>query len=164
MLELSAAGLAQFETLGGHRQRALLAHGVAGVDRQVQQQAADLGWIAQNQRASGIEPPRHVDVPPQGLLQNVQRFAEDFVQVEQLSLRRALAGEVEQLLGEIRRALRIRTQHIRIPSQLGGRKTALLDAVHEEEHTGQLVVELMGHAAGKLAKGAHAFGALQAQL
>ncbi len=105
MLALAGMGAAQGEVGAFDRQLAARGHGVAGVDRQVQDGAFQLIGVGARAPEIGGRDHRHVDLLAEGAMEQILHGMDQVADVEGLGIQRLAAGEGQEAMGERGRAL-----------------------------------------------------------
>ena len=103
-------------------------HRVARVDREIEEHLLDLAAVRPNARERRLGLDGELDVLADDAPQHRTDAAHDLTQVEHRRLQHLLAAEREQLVGEIRRAIR-RLDHLAKILRLG----AVLVGAHQRE-------------------------------
>ena len=157
----------QFGRLTFHRHQpgvddemAALGHGVARVDRQVQQGVLDLTRIGHHHRDARSQPRLDADLLAQAAAQQVDHAVDQGVQVDRLGVQGLPPPEGEQAAGELgaeRRRLLGLLQNLAV---VGVGHTPLQQFQIAGDHR-QQVVEVVRDAAGQLADRLHLLGLAQ---
>ncbi len=157
-----AAG--EIAAFGGDAQATLFAHGVAGVDHEIEQGGLELGGVHAGEGAPALQPRPEVDGLAQGAAQQGLALADQGVEIAGFRPQGLPAREGQQLMCQAFAAPgggQGGLTHLLAPGGVVGR---LEDHVQGADDHGQQIVEVVGHAAGEAADGLHALGVHQVLL
>ena len=142
-------GLVELDFGSLDRQLPALRHGVAGVDRQVEQHLLDLARVGSHGAQALLQRRDELDVLADQPSQHLVRVAHDLVQVDDARLEHLLAAEGEELPRQVGRAMRGLVDL----GQLHPRRVLRLQPSGGELRVAQdgrqQVVEVVGDAAGQ---------------
>ena len=151
------AGIAVVEedVAGLQHQRAAVRHGVARVQREIEDRGGKLARV--DQRRPGIlgELRHDGDLLAERRVQQLGGLERQRIDVDLARLERLLAGEGEQVLGQLRAALGGVVDQLGDGGELGTVGDRIRQDADRAGDDGQHIVEIVGDAAGQLADGVH---------
>ncbi len=131
---------------------AAVGHGIAGVDRQVENDHFGLGRVCQRLPQGWFQVQAHRDIAAQGAAQQFFQAGQGAVEVQRHRLQPLASGESQQLRGQLGTAL-AGFANVREPRtgffQVGFGQVALEEAGAGEDYR-QQVVEIVRHTGGQL--------------
>ena len=140
---------------GFKRQTSALLHGIARVDRKVDDDLFELAGIRQDEgevwRRHDVERDVFANEPTQQLADT----GDQLVQIDPCGPQHLLAAECEQLSGQARGALGRFDDFVHIAPAPVFRREAVCGELGVAEDGGQKIVEIVGDAAGEVADGVH---------
>ena len=141
-LALQAQGQAAFPT-----------HGVAGVDRHVDQRGLELALVGAHEAGRLRQLDDDADARAGDRVEHVGDAAQARADVEDLGLQRLAPGEGEELAGELGRAVHGVGDRVDVAAAALLGEVGPAQEFHGGPDDGQEVVEVVGHPAGELADG-----------
>ena len=148
---LLSIGLVDFHSRSAQGELSSPGHGVAGIDRQVQDDLLDHSQIGVDVNRFGGEMELHGDVLAHQSLQHSAHGADDFVEFERLGLHDLLSAEGQQLAGQVRGALCGGAHLFETFGALGAQLLGFQEHGRVTQDDAEDVVEVMGHPGRQLA-------------
>ena len=132
-------------------------HGIARVDREVDDGALELIGVRQRRPYIRLQVHRHLEALAERPVQEILDAADELVRVEGLRIERLAAREGEQAMRQGRRAVRRSRRGVHEPLRVVvfPRRQPAPEDVHGADDAGQHIVEIVREAPGELADGLH---------
>ena len=140
---------------GPDGQRAAAGHGVARIDREIDDDLLELALVDLDEAEVAAVHHLQLDVLADQPAQQVRQLGQHVGDVEDARLQGLLAREGQQLAHEVGGAVGVLLDLHDVGERLVARPVAQQQQIAEADHRGQQVVEVVGDAAGQLADRLH---------